>query len=149
MMLKRNIRLSDLLDDSELFAEFHDASIHKLHIDYDIQSLSAELDLFVDNPDCNTPNKKERTRRGTLKLDGLMIWMIDWTIDSLLSAKIKPCKPLWLTYHDLLEKSPTETGKRIAATLDTDMFAWCLFFSNINSYAYCAAKEASFAWETT
>jgi hypothetical protein len=141
--MKKNIRMDDLLDKSEPFAGFHDASLHKVHLDYDARAVSAEFKLFVGNPEGKTDEERERTRLGILNLEGLAFW----SIDSPGNDDIKRWGPLWLTHDCLLEESSTETGKRLSSLLGTDMFAWCMFFSDTNSFGYCAAKEASFKWK--
>jgi hypothetical protein len=141
--MKRNIRMDDLLDKSEPFASFHDAALHKVQLDYDARVVSAEFELYVDNPEGKKDEEKERTRRGILTLEGLAVW----AIDSPGNDDIKRWGPLRLTHDCLLEESSTETGTRLSSLLGTDMFAWCMFFSNTNSFGYCAAKEASFKWK--
>jgi len=44
---KQKIRLDDLLDEAEPYATFHDATLHKIRVDYEARELTAEFKLCV------------------------------------------------------------------------------------------------------
>jgi hypothetical protein len=138
----RKIRLDDLLGSEEPHASFHDAVLMHLHIDFTAESLLADFQLAVGNPDAVEEAARERSRRGRLSLSGLRFWAIDPPSDPRVGFSPGP----WLTSDGLLEEAPTETGRRLASTAGDDAVAWYLYFSDLNAFAYCAAKQAQFEW---
>ena len=57
--------------------------------------------------------------------------------------------PLWLTGDGLIEEAPTETAKRLTSISKSEMYGWYLYFSDIDAFAYLAAREAAFEWKGT
>jgi hypothetical protein len=142
--LKQKIRLDDLLDQTEPYATFHDATLHKIKIDYEAHELTAEFKLCVGNPNGKTNMERERHRSGTLKVSGLIFWALEPpdNIDT------KKWGSLWLTGDGLIEEAPTETAKKLTSISKPEMYGWYLYFSDINAFAYLAARQATFAWKS-
>jgi hypothetical protein len=46
-----------------------------------------------------------------------------------------------------MEEASTDQGKQLSDTLGPDVYAWCMFFADINAFGYCAAREAKFEWQ--
>jgi hypothetical protein len=137
---KNKIKLDALLDKNEPFASFHDARLRKIQIDYLKREITAELELSVGNPDGDTNEERERCRNGLLKISGLIYWAIEPPESNVTIG------PLWLASDGLIEEANTETAKKLRTILQPDFFAWYLYFSDINAYAYLVAKEAEFKW---
>jgi len=142
--MKRKISMSCLIDSAaEPFASFHDATLSNIHIDYDQRTLSAEFELSVGNPDGTSQAERERTRRAHLNLSDLILWGIEAPDN----RDVNNWGPLWLVHDCIMEEATTEKGKELSITLGPDVYAWCMFFSDINAFGYCAAKEATFEWK--
>jgi len=142
--MKRKIEMDDLIDRTvEPFASFHDATLCKINVDYDSKTLSAEFEMCVGNPDGSNKDERERIRRGLLNLSGLVLWAIEPPHNK----DQHSWGPLWLVHDCLMEEASTEQGKELSGTLGTDVYAWCMFFNDINAFGYCAAKEATFVWQ--
>jgi len=142
--MKRKIRMDDLINRKlEPFASFHDATLQKITVDYDNKTLSAEFEMCVGNPAGSNETERNRTRRGILSLAGLVLWAMEPPDNS----DHDRWGPLWLTHDCLMEEASTDKGKTLASILDPDLYAWCIFFSDTNSFGYCAAREAMFEWQ--
>jgi len=136
--------MDDLIDSAaEPFASFHDATLCKVNIDYDQKTLSAEFKLCVGDPDGMSETERERTRRAHLNLSGLILW----AVEAPQNRDVSRWGPPWLVHDCIIEEATTERGKELSNTLGPDVYAWCMFFSNINAFRYCAAREAVFEWE--
>jgi hypothetical protein len=141
--MKRLTRMDDLFAGlEEPFATFHDATLRKISLDYDSRQLSAEFDIFVGDPEDWGKAEPERKRRGVLSLAGLVFW----AIEPPQSPNREQWLPRWLTGDCLIEEASTDQGKRLSALLEQDVYAWCMYFSDSNSFVYCAAHEATFEW---
>ena len=137
-------KLDDLLGPMEPCATFHDSVLHELRINYTERKLLAEFELCVGDPDSKDENKRERHRKGSLRVSSLVLWAMEppgnrdqerWT-------------PLWITDDGLISEAKTETARELSlTTLSPDMYGWYLYFSSINAFAYLAAKEAVFEWK--
>ena len=144
--MKRNTRLDDLLDTkAEPFASFHDATLSNIHIDYILKTLSAEFTLSVGSPNDPEEANRERTRQGILTLSGLVLWVIE---PPDVRSKQEWGEP-WLTHDSLMAEASTECGKMLAAVIGQDVYAWFLFFNDLNSFGYCICHEAAFEWKGT
>ena len=135
--------LDELLDGTEPHATFHDASLRELRIDYEARTLAAVFELFVGDPDAEAESERERSRAGVLELTGLVFWVQD---PPDLSAAIKNDPRPWLTGDGPLRECATETARRLARDVPADAWAFCLYFSDWNACAYCAAAGATFRW---
>jgi len=138
----RTVRLDDLLGPTEPFASFHDAALSVLHIDYEARSLVAEFELCVGDPDAADRTARERSRRGRLRLSGLILWAVEPPDLTGPPAVRRP----WLTSDGPLDEAPTDAGKGLAGALASDIYCWYLYFSDLNAFAYCAAQDAQFEW---
>jgi len=138
---KNSIKLDDLLDSTEPFATFHDATLHKIQIDYGRGEITAAFELSVGNPDGITGQERERRRNGVLQISGLVYWAQDPPESNVTIG------PLWLSAADLIEKATTMTARKLKPILSPQLFSWYFYFSNINAFAYLVAKEADFKWE--
>jgi hypothetical protein len=136
--------LDDLLGADEPHASFHDASLVELHIDYAARTLRALFDLPVGDFDATDEAARDRRRRGTLKLDGLIFWVQE-PPDLPLATVDDPCP--WLVSNGPLRDWPNETARSLARRLPADAWAWSLYFSDWNASAHAAARSATFQWE--
>jgi hypothetical protein len=141
---KHKMRLADLLDQAEPYATFHDATMHKIKIDYETHELTAEFKLCVGNPDGKTEMERERHRTGMLKVSGLVFWASEPPENGAADNR----GPLWLTSDGLISEAPTETAKKLASMVTPDCYAWYLYFSDLNAFAYFAARDVVFEWDT-
>ncbi len=141
---KQEMKMDDLLDQDELYATFHDAKLHKIKIDYEAHELTAEFKLCVGNPDGKTEMERERHRTGMLKVCGLVFWALEPPENGAADNR----GPLWLTSDGLISEAPTEAAKKLASMVTPDSYAWYLYFSDLNAFAYFAAKEVVFEWKT-
>ncbi len=142
---KQKKRMDDLLDQSEPYATFHDAKLHKIKVDYDAQELTAEFTLCVGNPDAKTEEERERHRSGILKVSGLIFWVLQPPDNN---KKTKECGGLWLTDDGLIEEAPAETPKAVTSIPKPEAYGWYLYFSDINAFGYLAARDAVFEWKS-
>ena len=135
------VELDSLLGQQEPSASFHDASLVSLQIAYKAATLIAEFSLFTNGPTDAGNRSHERRRPGRLRLGGLLHWSLEPF------AEGGPLKgPHWLASDGLLDTAPTKTGLAIAASLTEPCFAWYLYFSDLNTFAYCASHRADFEW---
>jgi hypothetical protein len=139
---KNNTRMDSLLDQAEPYATFHDAELCEMTIDYKTGTLAAEFELCVGNPDGKTDSERERHRKGILRVSGLVYWAIELPGDKGEGQS----RPLWLTGDGLIAEASTKTVKELASTLPPETYGWYMYFSNLNAFAYLAAKEAVFEW---
>ena len=144
--MKRATCLDDLLDrKAEPFASFHDATLSNIHIDYKLKTLSAEFKVCVGSPDDPEEINRERTRNGVLSLTGLVLWAIE---PPEIQRKKEWGQP-WLTHDSLMEEATAEYGKNLAAIIGQDVYAWFMYFRDMNAFGYCICHEASFEWKGT
>jgi hypothetical protein len=134
--------LDELLGSAEPHATFHDASLIDLHVDYSSGTLLARFDVCVGPPDGQSTIDHERRRQGRIELQGLHFW----AIEPLAEPTSGSCAPLWLTADGPLAEAPTDSGRCLATAVPAGAVAWYLYFSDLNAFASCAAREASFRW---
>ena len=135
--------LDHLLGADEPHASFHDASLFELRINYAMRTVSAVFELSVGNPDAVDATDRERRRIGALELAGLTFWAQE---PPDLRDPAWPDHRPWLTADGPLREVPTETAQRLARGLPPEAWAWYLYFSDWNAFAYCAAARAEFRW---
>jgi hypothetical protein len=135
------VEFDSLLGKQEPTGSFHDALLISVEVDYAMSSLVAEFSILVGDPVAADEAARERRRRGRLRLSGLLHWSLEPS-----AAAASPKGPLWLTSDGRLDQAPTEVGLAISTALPADCIAWYLYFSDIDAFAYVAAKSAEFEW---
>jgi hypothetical protein len=135
--------LDALLAGMNHHATFHDASLLALRVDYAARTLSARLDLCVGDPDAGSREEREVRRAGVLELTGLLYWVQEPPGDGPAGGGTRLPR---LTADGPLADAPTGTGKRLAGELPAGAWSCYMYFSDTNSFAYCAAGSASFRW---
>jgi hypothetical protein len=132
--------LDELYGAEEPHASFHDASMLELRLDYRARTASALFELYVGDPAAADATARERTRIGIMELTGLIFWVQEPpTLDG--RAELP-----WLTGDGPLRDTETEIGQDLARQVPPEAWAWCLYFSDWNACAYCAAMGLIFRW---
>jgi hypothetical protein len=132
--------LDTLLGWDEPFASFHDASVTKLRFDPEEATLEMMVDIFVGDPD-GSPDQRELQRPGRL----LFTDVVHWSLDA--AAGSGPLSgPLWLTASGRLDEARTLQATSLASRHAKSDRAIYLFFSDLNTFAYCIAGAATFQW---
>lgn len=123
-------------------ATFHDAHLLGVHVEDAGKTVTARFALCVGDPDAASREQREARRAGVLKLAGPLFWVHDPPNDAGLNARA----PHLLADDGPLQDAPTQTGPRLADVLPADAWSCYLYFSDTNSFIYCAARSASFRW---
>lgn len=137
--------LDDLLGNDEPCASFHDAYLERVSADYLDRKLVMEFDLSIGDPDGSTEEERQRYRKGTLELGGLVFWGIDPPQEEDFS---RYAGPLWVVSDGFLEDAKTETARTPMKRLkNPSLNAWYLYLSDMNTFAYIVAEAAVFQWK--
>lgn len=130
--------LDSLLGDDESFSSFHDASLLRVTVDYERGTWAGTFEVVVEGPGSAPSDERVRRRRCELELRGLKLWVVE--------PGLALGGGLWLTADGALSESPTEAGRAFAQRVSSVPFAWFLYFSDTNTFAYLAGQEASCRW---
>lgn len=133
--------LDDLLNDDEPHATFHDARMVCVRVDYEAQTFAADFELCVGDPSVRDESR-ERRRRGSLVVDGLVFW----SIEPPGHGAHDTAPGYWLTAEGRLDDCSTETGRALAERLSPGETGWYLYFSDLNASGYLAGRSAEFVW---
>lgn len=136
------MQLDDLLARDDFAATFHDASVHRLTLDYVAREAVLECSICVGNPDAEDEQEREARRNGTLIFQGLLYCAID---------PPDPRYPysdrdgLWISDVGPLDLRP-DSAKRFPVNLPAEAFAHYFFVNDWNAFIYIAARSARFDW---
>jgi hypothetical protein len=131
--------LDELLGRDEPHATFHDAELLSVSIDHEANTLVAMWRLCVGDPSASETVARERTRDGTLILEGLAFLVAEPP------SEVHPGPP-WLTADGPIGDSANANGRDLAQFVPAGGVGWYLYFSDSNSFAYWAARSARFQW---
>jgi hypothetical protein len=135
--------IDSFLDAQEPCASFHDALLLSLQINYGRRELVSDWQLCVGNPEAPAEMDRERTRRGRLRLSGLLFWVVE---------PLEPHRQIldgttpWLTSDGPLLDAGTALSKTLSEDVPPGAIAWYLYFSNWNAFVYCCAESGAFEW---
>jgi hypothetical protein len=141
--MSRSPSLDDYIPPGEPCATFHDASLLSILIDYEGKEMVSEWDLCVGDPEADDEEARERRRRGKLRFTGLLFWVMEAPDERYV---VHHHESPWLTSDGPLAEAGTSTAKTLDRLLPSDVSGWYLFFSDLNSFAYCAARGGTFQW---
>lgn len=139
------LNLSSLTGNPYPNASFHDSKIHTICLDYVSHEATLDCELDIYGPD-DSYNGPDYTRRGILKLTGLLYFVIEppdarYPYDA---------EGIGITDDDPVEgtifSTPPNLPKLDAQDADAAFVHW-LFVDTWNAFIFFAAKGASFEWK--
>jgi hypothetical protein len=126
----------------ELPNGFHDSYVHRIGIDY----AAGEVTFLID-VDLSSPHRKVEapTRRGELKLTGLLYCVIEPPRYSLSKEYLFAADHLWLA-ADSSDFGELDEFPKLPEPIPDGGFKHWFYDSNHNSFIYVAAMNAGLRW---
>ena len=137
----QKINFDDLLNDTYELADFHDAKITIINIDYTARKATFTIDLYIGN--FQVESEREKRARGILTFEQLQYFVAEPPDGQ---YNFETSESLTMPSNGTFDAEKYYNAPKLPE-VDEDAFVHWLYILEWNSCIYISAKNVAFVWQ--